>query len=108
MIAADLRGRDAAARLIRALTRHAAPAGVTLCVEPRHARPWHSATFEGVQLDLTLHAAPAPAARVWLDGLAEAELPMRGHVAMPPAIDGIRDEGNGIVVDATVLVLVDC
>ena len=107
MIAEQLRGRDVAARLVRALTRHAAQAGVSLCVEERHARPWASATFGGVQLHLLLHAAPAPAARVWLDGLAEAELPMRGHVAMPPAMDDVRGQGDGLIAEATVLVLVD-
>jgi hypothetical protein len=107
MIAQAVRGRDAEARLIRALTRHAAGAGVTLCVETRHTRPWCSATYEGVQLHLTLSAAPAPVARVWLGGLAEAELPMRDHVAMPPALDSIREEGDCLVAEAAMLVLVD-
>ena len=107
MIARAVRNDDAQARLERALARHANAAGITVAVEQCRARAWASATFEGVQLDLTLAASPADAARHWLAALAEVDLPMRGHVAMPPAIDAVYPRGEDMVATLTLLVLID-
>ena len=107
MIGRSVRNDDAEARLTRALARHAAAAGVTVDAERCRSRPWSSATFQGVQLHLTLVAAPAAEARRWLDALADAELAMRGHVAMPAAVDAITDRGDALAAEIAVLVLVD-
>lgn len=107
MIVRHVRLDDAEARLRRALARHAIAAGVTVSVEHCRAQPWFSATFEGVQLHLSLVASPADPARHWLAGLEGAELPMRGHVAMPPALDAAAPRGDAMVATVTVLVLID-
>ena len=107
MIAQSVRGDDAQARLTRALAGHALGAGVTVTVEQCRSRPWASATFEGVQLHLTLVASPVDPARRWLAALDEAELAMRGHVAMPPAVDAAWTRGEEMVATVTVLVLID-
>jgi hypothetical protein len=107
MIARAVRNDDAQARFERALTRHALAAGVLVVAERWRTRPWASATFEGVQLDLTLAASPAAPARQWLAALADADLPMRGHVAMPPAVNAAYLRGDEVVATLTVLVLID-
>lgn len=98
---------DAEARLIRALTESAAAVGCTLTVEGCTSRPWASATFVGEQFSLGIALAPADTACAWLDALPEVELPMRGHVAMPPAVDWIGEKDNRLDVALTVLVLAD-
>ena len=107
MIARAVRNDDAQARLEQALARHALSAGVAVTVERWQSRPWASATFEGVQFDLTLAASPPDAARQWLATLAEVDLPMRGHVAMPPALDAVHLRGEEMVATLTLLVLID-
>lgn len=107
MIAQGLRGTDAEARLARALVANAGAAGVLVAIERSRSRPWSSATFEGVQLHVALHAAPVDATMAWLTALPDAELPMRGHVAMPPAIDSAAERDDGLVVELSVLVLID-
>jgi hypothetical protein len=76
----------AASRLARALRASAADAGLDALVLSAHERPWASATYVGARHHIVL-GLPASVARYrWLAALAEAELPMRGHVALPPAI----------------------
>lgn len=103
----DVRGSDALARLIRALAQDAAVAGCTATIAADGSRPWASATFVGERHRLTLTLTPVVAARRWLDALAEAELPMRGHVAMPPAIDAVAERDGALHVDLSVLTLHD-
>lgn len=107
MIARAIRRGDAEARLVAALTTDARAAGVTLTMGACRSCPWSSATFEGTQLQLDVHAGPESATRAWVAALADAELPMRGHVAMPPALDAAVAEGDGLRVTLTVLVLID-
>jgi hypothetical protein len=102
-----IRGGDAQARLARALVANAQAAGCTLTVEAAQAKPWASATYVGDQQSLVVHATPAAAARRWLAALADADLPIRGHVAMPPAMDGVEDTDDGVRVRLTVLTLRD-
>ena len=107
MILRPVKGADAEARLARALTADALAKGASVSIERCRSQPWFSATFEGVQLRLTLTASPAAAARVWLAELGEAELPMRGHVAMPPAVDSAIPCGDVMTAELSVLVLID-
>ncbi len=102
-----LRGGDAQARLARALVTDALAAGCTLTVEAVNARPWASATYVGEQQAVSVHVEPADAARRWLAMLPDANLPMRGHVAMPPAVDRMIEEGDSIRADLSVLTLND-
>lgn len=99
-----LRASDAQAHLIRALAADAARAGCTLAVEQATSRPWASATFVGEQQRLAIALVPVAAARRWLDTIEEAELTMRGHVAMPPAVDAAEERDDGSVA-ATLSVL---
>jgi len=107
VILQPVRGADAEARLARALIADALVSGVGVTIDTCRSQPWFSATFEGVQLKLTLTATPAAAARTWLAGLGDAELPMRGHVAMPPAVDAAVPCGNAMTAELSVLVLID-
>lgn len=107
MIGARLRIDDAQTRLVRTLERVAAAAEVALVVAECRARPWASATFEGVELAFALTASPGAAAQAWVATLPDAELPVRGYVAMPPAIDAVTPAGDGVRIVMTVLVLID-
>lgn len=101
-------GGDALARLTRALAASTAAAGCdTLHVVAGTSRPWASATFVGERHRLTLTLAPIDAARRWLAALADAELPMRGHVAMPPATDAVAERDGTLAIDLSVLTLHD-
>ena len=103
-----VRGGDALARLVRALSASATAAGCeTPCFVAGTSRPWASATFVGEHHRLTLTLAPPPAARRWLAALADAELAMHGHVAMPPAIDAVAEADGTLSVDLSVLTLRD-
>ena len=79
-------------RLARALRLSAADAGLDALLLSASERPWASATYAGARHQLVL-GIPASTARYrWLAGLAEAELAMRDHVALPPAILAADDE----------------
>lgn len=79
-------------RLIRALRRAAADAGLDPLLLEASERPWASATYVGAR-HLVTFGIPASHARYhWLAALAETDLPMRGHVALPPAILSADDE----------------
>jgi hypothetical protein len=102
-----LRAGDAHAHLVRALAADAAAAGCTLAVERAASRPWASATFTGEQQRLSLALVPPAAARRWLDAIGEAELPMRGHVAMPPSVDAVEERDGSLLATLSVLTLDD-
>lgn len=104
---ASIRGDHAVLRFGHALQASAGAAGCTLSVGETRSRPWSSATYAGEQVTLAASVAPADAAKLWLDGLAEAELPMRGHVAMPPAVETVSEAGEAFAVRLTALILLD-
>ncbi|WP_443971785.1 hypothetical protein [Sphingobium sp. CR28] len=59
-------------------------------------RPWHSATFVGMQHQLSLviqgeHAAPRAAALA--ASLPEAEFAIRGHIVVDLAVDSVVHDG---------------
>ena len=82
----------AARRLARALRVSAADAGLDALILSSHERPWASVTYVGARHHIVL-GIPASVARYrWLATLGEAELPMRGHVALPSAILSTNDE----------------
>ncbi len=88
-----MRGRraDTATLLDRAVIADAARVGVTVSVVASGATRWASATFVGARHRLTLSSEETDAAAAWLDGLADADLPLRGHLV-----------ADLIVVDRTV------
>ena len=79
-------------RLARAIRQSAAAAGLDALVLSADERPWASNTYTGARHRIVL-GIPAGTARYrWLVALEEAELTMRGHIALPPAILSLDDE----------------
>jgi hypothetical protein len=74
------RGPDAAAVLRRVIERDARAAGCDIVLGEMRTTRWASATFVGARHCVTLSVADDAASAAWLGGLAEAELPMRGHL----------------------------
>ena len=78
---------DAGEELRRAI---AAAAGCQVAVE---SRAWASVTFSGARHEIRLSLADPEAADAFLEGLAEREFALRGHVVAD--IVPIRDERDG-------------
>ncbi|GHH20131.1 hypothetical protein GCM10008023_27700 [Sphingomonas glacialis] len=74
------RGPDAATLLRRALERHADAAGCDVSVCVRDSTRWASATFAGARHTVALTLPDDPTGGLWLKALAEADLPIRGHL----------------------------
>lgn len=79
-------------RLARALRQSAATAGLDALVLSANERPWASATYTGAHHQIVLGIPAGPCRHRWLAGLAEVDLPMRGQIALPPAILTADDE----------------
>lgn len=96
------RGPDAATLLERALIADAARAGAAIAVIEGESRRWASATFVGARHVLTLVAADSRQLAAWLGGLAEAELPIRGHLVADIAVVSRTRAGGDVtaVVEA--------
>lgn len=89
------RGPDAATLLRRALERHADAAGCDVSVCVQESTRWASATFTGARHTVALTLRDDPASGLWLNGLGEAELPLRGHlVADVVTVSVTRDDGD--------------
>ena len=71
---------DAATLLERALLKDAARAGLTVTVNAATSRRWASATFVGARHLLRLEGTAESASVEWLAQLADADLPLRGHL----------------------------
>ena len=105
MIATPVRGRDAEARLGRALHSSAQAAGLAIELTDMRARPWASATFVGTQVSLVMSSPRSPTLDRWLSDLPLAELPMRDHLLASLALDRIEDNGNVVLTAVTALVI---
>ena len=79
------RGPDAATLLERRLRIAAEAAGVAVTVGEADWTPWASATFVGARHRLTVSGSGI-AFDAWVAGLAEAELPLRGHLVADIAV----------------------
>lgn len=79
------RGPDAATLLERRLRIAAEAAGVAVMVGEADWTRWASATFVGARHRLTLGGA-GTAFEAWVAGLADAELPLRGHLVADVAV----------------------
>ncbi|MDE0878222.1 MAG: hypothetical protein OSB00_06085 [Sphingomonas bacterium] len=79
-------------RLVRALRLSAAGAGLDPLLLSASERPWASATYVGARHLITFGIPASPDRHRWLASLVEADLAMRGHVALPPAILSTDDE----------------
>ena len=88
---------DPARLLLRALRRSAADAGLNVELQHEAETPWASATFVGGQHRVRVTGEALDA---WLDGLAEADLPVRGHLVADCAVT--RQRGGALL---TILLL---
>ena len=93
---------DAAARLERALTAHAVRGGVTLAIRTLRSTLWASATFVGARHRVSL-AISGDRAGAWLAGLAEADLPVHGHLVADLVVTDQRHEADGTIATIEVL-----
>jgi hypothetical protein len=105
VIATPVRGRDAEARLARALHSSAHAAGLAIELADVRARPWASATFVGIQVSLVVSSPRSPTLGRWLSDLPLAELPMRDHLLASLALDRIEDNGTVVLTTITALVI---
>ena len=96
------RGPDAATLLERRLRIAAEAAGVAVTVGESDWTRWASATFVGARHRLTVSGNGDGFAR-WVAGLAEAELPLRGHLVADVVVAGRRVEAGVTVVALEVL-----
>lgn len=101
------RGPDAATLLVRALTYSAGNAGSSLSVRHADWRRWASATFAGARHELTLAMPHNDAALAWLDALAEADLPIRGHLVADAVVLRKHREGALLVAALEILTVED-
>jgi hypothetical protein len=77
---------DAATLLERALIGDADRLGVAACVTAARSTRWASATFIGARHRMTIEGPHCAAVVAWLAGLAEADLPLRGHLVADLAV----------------------
>lgn len=101
------RGPDAATLLARALMRSASEAGLSLTVRHANLRRWASATFAGARHELTVELPDGGAALAWLDALAEADLPIRGHLVADAVVLRKHGEGEWLVAALEILTVED-
>ena len=90
----------AGAELKRALRAWFTALGAPLTFETLSSRPWASITFSGERHRLTL-CLPGPgaeaAADAFLDGLAEREFALRGHILADIEAAGVECDADGQV-----------
>lgn len=92
------RGPDAATLLVRILEAAARRAGCPARIIDSDWRRWASATFSGARHVVTLAATASPALDAWLATLAEAELPVKGHLLADLAVAECRRRGDEVEV----------
>ena len=88
----------AGTELRRALRSYFEGLGAPVAFESSTSRPWASITFSGERHHLTL-CLPGPGAQAavdaFLDGLAEREFALRGHVLADIEAAGIQRDADG-------------
>lgn len=90
------RGPDAATLLERRLRIAAEAAGAVVTVGESDWTRWASATFVGARHRVTISGSGG-AFDAWVAGLAEAELPLRGHLVADVAV--VARTGDAVVVE---------
>ena len=93
---------SAASRLERAVSAHAACAGVALTIDDIRSTRWASATFVGARHRLVV-TIKGVGAHDWLANLAEADLPMPGHLVADLVV--VDQRRSGTASTATIEVL---
>ena len=72
--------------VIRLLERALCAGDAGIAITRHAATEWHSATFSGMRHEIAGEAATSAALDRWLAGLAEAELPVAGHLVADIAV----------------------
>ncbi len=85
-----MRGPGVAALLERRLIAAAQAAGTGIAITESRATEWHSATFSGMRHEIMAEAPPCPRLDRWLAELAEADLPVAGHLVADIAVAAIE------------------
>lgn len=94
-------------QLAAALAAWLGPIGPVELIDHRTA-DWASATFVGQRHDIRLRiATAAPLPPGLAEDLAEADLPMTGHVAADILLTGITAGDGAVLIDIEALTLVD-
>lgn len=101
------RGPDAHTLLERALIRAGELAGCQVSVSEGNWERWASATFIGARHQLTLRLARTDAAKAWLAKLADAELPIRGHLLADLLVTGVIHDAEQIIARVEALTVED-
>jgi len=99
------RGPNAAVLLERAILAHAARCGLAARVSEARSTPWASATFAGARHRLVLEVGGN--AREWIDGLSEADLPIRLHLVADLAVSRVEDGEDSTRAELEVLTVED-
>ena len=89
---------DAGEELKRALRSALAGFSGTVAIEEPIGRPWASVTFSGARHSLALSlqgTGAGAAADAFLDGLAEREFALRGHILADIVLVGDRRRSHG-------------
>ncbi len=89
------RGPDVATLVERALLADAARCGLAATVTAANLTRWASATFAGARHRLTLTGSVDDRVKAWLDGLPEANLPLRGHLIADVVVEASSRDGEG-------------
>jgi hypothetical protein len=76
--------------LLRAVEADAFGAGCIVRIAESDWTRWASATFNGARHTLSLDAEDSPALEIWLAGLPDANLPIRGHLLADMVIKRVR------------------
>lgn len=81
--------------------------GPAIRICSRGSQDWASVTFAGARHQLTIEAPASERFDAWLDGLTEADLPLRGHLVADVAVVAVARIGNAVRVDLEALTVVD-
>ena len=105
--------REGGEELNRALRRALSGFAGALALDAPVSRPWVSIAFSGARHRLAMHLrgpGAAAAADAFLDGLADREFALRGHILADIASVGdIRDErGEDVRLTLEALTVEDC
>ena len=75
---------------VTVLLERALIAGAEIAITDRRAREWHSATFSGMRHEIAGEGTTSAALDRWLEGLAETDLPIAGHIVADIAVSEIH------------------
>lgn len=97
------RGPDVTTLLERRLLLAGQAGGHGITIDGIGSTPWASATFNGARHRVRLGGRATAELEAWLQALAEAELPLRGHLVADLAILSSKVDGDRLCAEIEVL-----